>query len=59
MTDLDETLTQLRQRISRHREQPLGEQNTKAILIEPLLRGSAGTSKTSMKSTENTNQAHR
>jgi hypothetical protein len=39
MTDLDETLTQLRQRISRHREQPLGEQNTKAILIEPLLRG--------------------
>src|SRR5687767_2891572 len=38
MIDLDETLAQLRQRISRHREQPLGEQNTKAILIEPLLR---------------------
>jgi hypothetical protein len=38
MSDLDDTLAQVRQRIDRYRGQTLGEQNTKSILIDPLLR---------------------
>ncbi len=38
MSDLDEILVQVRQRIDRYRGQTLGEQNTKSILIDPLLR---------------------
>lgn len=38
MGDLDEILIQVRQRIDRYRGQALGEQNTKSILIDPLLR---------------------
>jgi hypothetical protein len=38
MSDLDDILMQVRQRIARYRDQTLGEQNTKSVLIEPLLR---------------------
>jgi hypothetical protein len=38
MDHFDGLLAQLRQRIARYREQAIGEQNTKSILIEPLLR---------------------
>jgi hypothetical protein len=38
MSDLDEILAQVRKRIDRYRGQTLGEQNTKSILIDPLLR---------------------
>ncbi len=38
MSDLNEVLDQIRQRIIRYRDQAIGEQNTKSILIDPLLR---------------------
>jgi hypothetical protein len=38
MNDLSNTLRQVRERISRYRQQAIGEQNTKSILIEPVLR---------------------
>jgi hypothetical protein len=38
MSDLDDTLAQVRQRLERYRGQTLGEQNTKSVLIDPLLR---------------------
>jgi hypothetical protein len=38
MSDLDEVLAQVRQRIVRYRGQNLGEQNTKSNLIDPVLR---------------------
>jgi len=38
MRDLAETLTELNDKISRYRDSSIGEQNTKAVLIEPLLR---------------------
>jgi len=38
MATLEETLPRVRDRIARHRGSPIGEQNTKAALIEPLLR---------------------
>ncbi len=36
--NLDEVLAQVRERIARYRTQAIGEQNTKAALIEPVLR---------------------
>jgi predicted type IV restriction endonuclease len=38
MEQLHALLSQLRHRITRYRDQAIGEQNTKSILIEPLLR---------------------
>ena len=38
MSSLDQTLAQVRERVDRHRGSPIGEQNTKAALIEPILR---------------------
>jgi len=38
MTDLASTLAQTRERVLRHRGATIGEQNTKAALIEPVLR---------------------
>jgi Restriction Enzyme Adenine Methylase Associated/Type I restriction enzyme R protein N terminus (HSDR_N) len=38
MSDLAEVLKQLRERIDRYRERLRGEENTKAILIDPALR---------------------
>ena len=38
MSNLDEVLAQVRDRIARYRAQAIGEQNTKAALIEPILR---------------------
>ena len=38
MAALGEILPQIRDRIVRYRSTPIGEQNTKAALIEPILR---------------------
>src|SRR6266705_295814 len=38
MPDLASTLAQTRERVLRHRGAAIGEQNTKAALIEPVLR---------------------
>jgi hypothetical protein len=38
MAVLDAVLGQVRQRVDRYRGSPIGEQNTKAALIEPVLR---------------------
>jgi hypothetical protein len=38
MTDLAMVLAQARERVARHRGAAIGEQNTKATLIEPILR---------------------
>jgi hypothetical protein len=38
MSDLDEVLTLVRNRLTRYRDQSLNEQNTKSSLIDPVLR---------------------
>jgi hypothetical protein len=38
MSDLDEVLAQVRNRLTRYRDQSLNEQNTKSSLIDPVLR---------------------
>jgi hypothetical protein len=38
MNDLEAVLKSVRDRIARYRGQPIGEQNTKNVLIEPVLR---------------------
>ena len=38
MTALEQVLVQVRQRIIRYRDAPIGEQDTKAALIDPVLR---------------------
>ncbi len=38
MTALDQAVRQVRERITRYRDAPIGEQDTKAVLIEPILR---------------------